>query len=75
VELTPAEVLDTWGELVNMVGGNLKGLLPPPSQLSLPDVRESATYCYSEPETRPLNQVTFACQGHRIRLILLSRQS
>jgi hypothetical protein len=29
-ELTPPEVLDAWGELVNMVGGNLKALLPAP---------------------------------------------
>ncbi|MGH7499057.1 MAG: chemotaxis protein CheX [Gemmatimonadales bacterium] len=27
--LTPAEVANFWGELVNMVGGNLKALLPP----------------------------------------------
>ncbi|HZU80940.1 MAG TPA: chemotaxis protein CheX [Acidimicrobiales bacterium] len=34
------EVADAVGELVNVVGGNLKGLLPPPAQLSLPSVRE-----------------------------------
>jgi chemotaxis protein CheX len=33
-ELTASEVLDAWGELVNMVGGNLKALLPPSSHLS-----------------------------------------
>jgi chemotaxis protein CheX len=73
-ELTSTEVADAWGELLNMVGGNLKALLPPPSQVSLPCVRVSPTYVYSEPEVRVLNQVTFACLGHRLRLTVLSRQ-
>jgi hypothetical protein len=33
--LTEAEVRDGWGELVNMVGGNLKALVPPVSRLGL----------------------------------------
>jgi chemotaxis protein CheX len=74
-ELTLTEVLDAWGELLNMVGGNLKALLPAPSRLSLPDVRESPTYLYSEPDARVLNQLTFACLGHRVRLTIVTRQS
>ncbi|MFC6154133.1 chemotaxis protein CheX [Nocardioides yefusunii] len=35
-ELTEADVVDAVGELVNMVGGNVKSLVPGPSQLSLP---------------------------------------
>lgn len=31
-----ADVADAVGELVNMIGGNLKGLVPAPSALSLP---------------------------------------
>ena len=73
-DLTSAEVLDAWGELVNMVGGNLKALLPPPSYLSLPHVSESATYLHVEPGARTLNQLTFACRGHRLRLTVLHRQ-
>jgi chemotaxis protein CheX len=74
-ELTSIEVLDAWGELVNMVAGNLKAILPPPSHLSLPSVRESPTYLYTEPGARVLNQLTFACLGHRLRLSVLSRQA
>ncbi len=74
-ELTSIEVQDAWGELVNMVGGNLKALLPPPSYLSLPTVRETPTYLYAESGTRLLNQLTFACLGHRLRLSILSRQA
>lgn len=39
-ELADDEVADAVGELVNVVGGNLKGLLPPPASLSLPTVHE-----------------------------------
>jgi chemotaxis protein CheX len=37
-----ADVLDAVGELVNIVGGNLKGMLPSPTGLSLPSVTDSA---------------------------------
>ena len=40
---TSAEELDdAMGEMANMIGGNIKGLLPGPSQLSLPTVVEGA---------------------------------
>jgi len=37
-ELADDEVVDAVGELTNMVGGNIKSLLPEPSRLSLPVV-------------------------------------
>lgn len=37
-EVADADVADAVGELVNMVGGNLKSLMPGPSVLSLPAV-------------------------------------
>lgn len=43
-ELSSDEVADAVGELVNVVGGNIKGLLPGPTELSLPVVYESATF-------------------------------
>ena len=36
--LSPDEVSDAIGELTNMVGGNIKSLLPAPSSLSVPTV-------------------------------------
>lgn len=36
---TTVEVADAVGELANMVGGNVKSLMPDPSSLSLPVVR------------------------------------
>ncbi len=35
---TSSDVVDAIGELANVLGGNLKGLLPGPSVLSLPNV-------------------------------------
>jgi len=37
-DLTDADMQDVAAELVNMIGGNLKSLLPGPSSLSLPTV-------------------------------------
>jgi chemotaxis protein CheX len=39
--VTDAEIVDALGELTNMIGGNIKSLLPAPSQLSLPMVSPS----------------------------------
>lgn len=36
--LEPDEIDDAVGEMANMIGGNVKSLLPEPSQLSLPTV-------------------------------------
>jgi chemotaxis protein CheX len=72
-ELGPADVQDAWGELVNMVGGNLKALLPPPTQLSLPEVRQVSSWQSREEGTTVMNEVTFACLGERMRLTVLKR--
>ena len=37
-EVTHDDITDAVGELANMVGGNIKSLLPSPSQLALPRV-------------------------------------
>lgn len=37
-ELGDDEIRDAVGELINVMGGNIKGLLPGPTQLSLPTV-------------------------------------
>jgi chemotaxis protein CheX len=73
-ELGSQEVCDAWGELVNMVGGNLKALLPPPTTLSIPDVRETETWLSREEGTTVLNEVTFACLGERMRLTVLKQR-
>jgi chemotaxis protein CheX len=51
----PDEVADAVGELVNIIGGNLKSLVPTPSRLSLPGVSRS-------PEPEDLVGVTEQCR-------------
>lgn len=47
--LPPEEVSDALGELTNMVGGNVKSLLPGPSTLSIPSVAEGVEYTVRVP--------------------------
>jgi chemotaxis protein CheX len=42
--VSPADVLDAVGELVNILGGNLKGMLPSPTGLSLPSVTDGTLH-------------------------------
>lgn len=60
---TPEEVLDTIGELTNMLAGNIKALLPQPSGISLPTVAVGADYALKVMGTRVLNSVAFQCAG------------
>lgn len=73
--LTEDDVRDAWGELVNVVGGNLKALLPSPSHLALPEVTETTTWVPAEPGSVSLNTITFACLGERMRLTLLKQDA
>ena len=58
-EVTDAEVVDALGELTNMIGGNVKSLLPAPSQLSLPMVSHSV-WPTTVPGSVPVCRVAFA---------------
>lgn len=62
-EVTSTDVSDSLGELTNMVGGNIKSLLPSPSNLSIPSVAEGSDYSISAPGTDLLAQLTLRCEG------------
>ncbi|BEP15088.1 hypothetical protein acdb102_33990 [Acidothermaceae bacterium B102] len=57
--VTESEVVDALGELTNMIGGNVKSLLPAPSQLSLPMVSPSV-WATTVPGAVPVCRVAFA---------------
>ena len=57
--LTPDLLQDALAELTNMVGGNLKALLPGPSYLCLPAVIEGKDYSVSVRATSPVLEVSF----------------
>jgi chemotaxis protein CheX len=52
------EVSDALGELTNMVGGNVKSLLPEPSRLSIPSVATGESYSVRVPGASLVDEVT-----------------
>ena len=61
--LTGDEVCDALGELTNMVGGNIKSLLPAPSKLSIPSVAEGVSYTVRVPGAVLVEKVALVCAG------------
>jgi chemotaxis protein CheX len=62
-KLTDDEVADAVGELTNMIGGNIKGLLPGPSRLSMPAVTVGATSSVRTPHAVLVSTVSLLCEG------------
>jgi chemotaxis protein CheX len=67
------DVRDALGELANMLGGNVKALLPAPSQISLPAVAVGSDYELSVVGTTEVASVSFTCDGHPLIVALLQR--
>ncbi len=63
---------DALGELTNMVGGNLKALLPGPSFLCLPAVVEGSDYSVYVPSARPVIQAAFSSHEQPFTVKLLA---
>jgi chemotaxis protein CheX len=55
---------DAIGELVNMIGGNLKALLPPPCYLTLPVVSNWSSFALLGEDRMGLVQVGFEDEGY-----------
>ena len=60
--------------LVNMIGGNLKCLLPEPSELSLPTVSLGAAHVVTIPGARLLQHVELACDADRLHIAVWNRR-
>ncbi len=60
---------DALGELTNIVGGNVKSLLPSPSQLSVPMVQPAGEGLAAEGK-RILTKVDFESQGEPFTIVL-----
>lgn len=68
--LSSDEVSDALGELTNMVGGNIKGLLPGPSALSLPSVASGESYTLRVPGAEAIARVLLAGPAGPLRVSL-----
>jgi chemotaxis protein CheX len=62
-QLDDREVADALGELTNMVGGNIKSLIPGPSRLSMPAVTVGASPTVKPPRAALVSTVSLACEG------------
>ena len=61
--LRPEDVADSFGELTNMVGGNVKSLLPAPCAISTPTVTLGAGHQVRLPGAVLGNRVPLTCDG------------
>ncbi len=66
-QATQDDVDDVLRELADMIGGNVKALLPEPSKLSLPTVG-AAEVGHHE---RLLSELAFACEGEPLAVALV----
>jgi chemotaxis protein CheX len=62
-QLDDRDVADALGELTNMIGGNLKSLIPGPSRLSMPAVTVGGSSTVGVPGAALLSTVSLACEG------------
>jgi len=71
-ETTPELVVDVIGELANVLGGNVKGVLPGPCKLSLPRVETTAPLAGGQ---EVCQRVWFDCEGNPFNVTVRSRPS
>lgn len=69
------DVRDALGELVNMIGGNVKALLSEHCDLSLPVVTVGFRHELENPDCRLLHQIAFESLEQPLLVTILERQT
>lgn len=59
-----ADLQDTLAELTNMIGGNIKSIMPSPSSLSLPMVSAGRDLNAWAIGSKPISETHFLCESH-----------
>ncbi len=72
-EASDDDIADGIGELTNMVGGNIKSLLPEPSTLSLPVVAQGKSPTLRVPGGKPLLEAGYIAGGFPMFLTVWNR--
>lgn len=67
------DIADGIGELTNMIGGNIKSLLPEPSTLSLPFVATGQSSTLRVPGGKPLLEAGYVAGGFPMFLTVWNR--
>lgn len=57
------EILDALGELIHIIGGNLKALLPQPVTISLPSLLDPADWKQTTTHRQMVSQLTLMSEG------------
>lgn len=65
---------DAIGELVNILGGNVKAMLPGPSHLSLPAVAHGTQYAVRIPGGECVAEGVFECEGQPFLIAVVEAQ-
>ena len=68
------QVHDTVGELTNMIGGNIKALLPGPCYLTLPTIVDGSDYAVRVLGGTAVSQAAFACQDQPFVVTVIERK-
>ena len=74
-EVSDDDVNDALGEIVNMLGGNVKALLPPPCQLSLPSVTSGSQYHLTVSQAKVIDTLHFESSGQALVLQVLEERT
>ncbi|MGE3818576.1 MAG: chemotaxis protein CheX [Isosphaeraceae bacterium] len=69
-ETTPVQIHDAVGELTNMIGGNVKPLLPRPCKLAPPEVVDGAIGCGEPLEFQAFTSLGFHCLDTSFRVTI-----
>lgn len=64
------EVRDAIGELCNMTGGSVKGLVPGECQLGIPAVAEGIDYSLTVPRGQAVVNVGFEYEGEPVEIVV-----
>lgn len=72
-EAGEADIADTLGEIANVIGGNLKNVLPSPTVMSLPVVARSMSPSRVK-DAVEISSVAFSWEGSPLRVIVWSAQ-
>ena len=73
-DVTPTDMTDTASELTNMIGGNLKSLLPGPSFLSLPTIVSGRDFGVQVRDAESIEDVTLVCEAGPIQVTLFAKK-
>ncbi len=68
-----ADMRDALGELANMIGGNVKALLPEHFELSLPVVVDGRAEEISIPRARVISLIPLECEGDHLSVTVLEK--